>query len=137
MKNKKRMYQGYNRKQLKEAATRLQKEVTSISKQLEEVKRVNRVIREELEEEKARHKEYKDLCVAYSSRNLDLKLAHDQAEQAYKLKLEKTENELAVTKNRNEKLVEQLEHFTNELQSVNVENAQLRSRSLMQRIFNK
>ena len=144
MKNKKRIYQGYNRKQIKKVAVWLQKQVNSITNQLEEVKKTNRVLYTQLEEEKARHKEYKDLCVAYTSKNLDIRLAHDQDVLRYKRVIKTLEDELVVTENRNSKLVEQLEHFTSELQYVNdentklaLENAKLKQRGLLKRIFNR
>lgn len=137
MKNKKRIYQGYNRKQIKKVAVWLQQTVNSLRKQLEEAKRTNRVLYTQLEEEKVRHKEYKDLCVAYTSRNLDLVQAHDQEVLRHKRELERVKNELTATKYCNEKLSEQLEHFTEEVQLLEIEIAEIRSRNLIQRILNK
>lgn len=120
MKNKKRIYQGYNRKQLKEVVTGLQTEVKSLITQLEKER------------------------VKHNSINLDLVQAHYGDVLRYKRELDKVKNEVAVTKNRNEKLVEQLEHFTKELLYVNdentklsVENNKLKQRGLFERIFNR
>lgn len=122
MKNKKKLFQGYNRKQLKKVATELQKEVTSIT--------------ELLENERAMHKECEATRVRYINKNMDLIRAHNQDKTLWMQKLQDKEAELTEAKYRNEKLVEQIDHFTGEVKRLEVEIEEISSRSLLQKLFN-
>ena len=115
-------YQGWNRKQLKKVATELQEEVTSITKQLEH--------------ERAMHKKCEDTRVRYINKNMDLIRAHNQDKKLWMQKLQDKEAELTAAKYSNEKLAEQLDHFTEEVKQLEVEIEELSSRSLLQKLFN-